>query len=190
MRAHCIGLFAARVCPLRLPPHSRCHTQGAQGEVTHCTRTGAASAVEFKNVELGVLFHSSPERAYHAPPPPDCACRTCRRRRRRIRRAARGPAARPPSTLPLLTPLPPETAREGAVDSFTDNVAGHLGLADERAAAGSNARGPHPPARRPRAVPLPVPFCLDSEPYADPEGESPHARFAPFMHTLINQRPW
>lgn len=86
-----------------------------------------------------------------------------------------------------------------------ESVFGQRGLADEPAAAaptarasiglaaGRNAQGPLAPARlqrRPRPVPLPVPFCLDSEAYADPEGESPYARFAPFMHTLKNQRPW
>ncbi|CAN0379730.1 unnamed protein product, partial [Hapterophycus canaliculatus] len=50
---------------------------GAQGELMHRDRTGAACGVTFKNVELGVLFHSSPDRAYHAAPLPDCSCSSC-----------------------------------------------------------------------------------------------------------------
>lgn len=202
-------------CASRLPHLNRFFLQGAQGEVTHCTKTGTASGVEFKNVELGVLFHSSQDRAYHAPPPPGCSCRSCdlRRRRRCARRIGTHSPLAPPSPPPR-----PEAARLGPGSASPSNVlGGQDGLTDEGAAAlavaaatvrpsaglaaGRNVQGSPPPARLqrrgrlrrrplPRAVPLPVPFCLDSEPYADPEGESPHARFAPFMHTLINQRPW
>ncbi|CAM9690922.1 unnamed protein product [Ectocarpus sp. 8 AP-2014] len=60
---------------------SACLSKGAQGEVVaHGDRTGAGTAASgaiFKNVELGVLFHSSPERAYHTAPLPDCACPAC-----------------------------------------------------------------------------------------------------------------
>lgn len=175
--------------------------------MTHCTKAGAASGVEFKNVELGVLFHSSPERAYHAPPPPDCDCRSCRRRRcrRGLHLGTRAPS------IPPLPPPPPEVTQRGAVSSTPGNVFGQRGLANEVTAvaaaataaatappsvdlvADRDAQGPPSPAGsrpRPRPIPLPVPFCLDSETYADPEGESPHPRFAPFMHTLKNQRPW
>ncbi|CAM9287350.1 unnamed protein product, partial [Laminaria digitata] len=57
---------------------SACLSKGAQGEVKHDPATGLASGVTCKNVELGVLFHSSPRRAYYADPPPlDCACSSC-----------------------------------------------------------------------------------------------------------------
>ncbi|CBJ30303.1 conserved unknown protein [Ectocarpus siliculosus] len=60
---------------------SACLSKGAQGEVVaHGDRTGTGTAAPgaiFKNVELGVLFHSSPERAYYTAPLPDCACPSC-----------------------------------------------------------------------------------------------------------------
>eukprot|EP00903_Cladosiphon_okamuranus_P020333 g18655.t1 len=183
---------------------SACLSKGAQGEVTHCTSTGTTSGVEFKNVELGVLFHSGPDRAYYAPAPPDCSCRSCDLRRRRCRRA-RGPGTLSSLTPPLLPPRP-KAARLGAPPPSPSNVLGQHGLADDGAATwaatvrtsaalaagrtGLQRRGRPRRRPRPRPIPLPVPFCLDSESYADPEGDSPHARFAPFMQTLKKDRPW
>ncbi|CAM9232085.1 unnamed protein product [Ectocarpus sp. 13 AM-2016] len=60
---------------------SACLSKGAQGEVVaHGDRPGTGTATSgaiFKNVELGVLFHSSSERAYHTASLPDCACPAC-----------------------------------------------------------------------------------------------------------------
>lgn len=54
--------------------------QGAQGVVTHAPVTGVPTGVNCKNVELGVLFHSTPTRAYYVEPVPGCGCgRGCRR---------------------------------------------------------------------------------------------------------------
>lgn len=49
--------------------------KGAQGELSHANRSGHPDGVTCKNVELGVLFHSSRERAYYVEPPRDCRCR-------------------------------------------------------------------------------------------------------------------
>lgn len=136
-------------CARARPHRPRACVQGAQGEVMHRDRTGAACGVTFKNVELGVLFHSSPGRAYHAATLPDCSCSSCRRRRR---------CARPVNS----------SARTRLGD-----VVPPVGY-----------------PRQPRPIPLPVPFCLDSEGYADPRGDSPHARFPPHMHTLQDARSW
>lgn len=84
----------------------------------HGDRTGtgtAASGAIFKNVELGVLFHSSPERAYHTAPLPDCACPVCacspgsgvrpHRTRTDTRELPPPPQMAPPWSIPLPVPF-------------------------------------------------------------------------------------
>ncbi|CAN0035161.1 unnamed protein product, partial [Ascophyllum nodosum] len=53
---------------------SACLSQGAQGVVRHAPKTGVPLGVHCKNVELGVLFHSTPRRAYYVEPVPGCGC--------------------------------------------------------------------------------------------------------------------
>ena len=42
--------------------------------VRHAPKTGVPLGVHCKNVELGVLFHSTPRRAYYVEPVPGCGC--------------------------------------------------------------------------------------------------------------------
>lgn len=42
--------------------------------VTHAPVTGVPTGVNCKNFELGVLFHSTPTRAYYVEPVPGCGC--------------------------------------------------------------------------------------------------------------------
>lgn len=103
--------------------------------------------IKCKNVELGVLFHSSPRRAYYVEPPNRCV----------------GVPGR----------VPP-----GASSSRNTNANAGLGT---ELVAGSTL---------PELVPLPVPFCLDSEAYCDRELGSPHPRFLPFMHFTQEWPRW
>lgn len=175
--------------------------------------TGLTVGIKCKNVELGVLFHSSPERAYFVrnTNSPDCTCSFC---------CCHYHPTRPPCHLAVggLIVDPSQEGLEVRHDATATSLPDGSALPFMAAAAATGAtatmvtaRGESGKRRRrrrqqqqpqnaslsltpsplqPRPVPLPVPFCLDSEAYADHEGGSPHARFLPFMHTLEARPRW
>ena len=164
--------------------------QGAQGEVKHDSATGLAAGVTCKNVELGVLFHSSAERAYYAEPPlgwdcSSCCCCCCccldfPRSDLGWEATRHSSADAPP--LPCSEVMTATAA--AAVAHVTPTKEDGEGRRRWRQRRGDRGRGRGRGHALPRAVPLPVPFCLSSEDYADREGGSPYVRFPPFMHDL------
>lgn len=140
-------------------------------------RSGRAVGIKCKNVELGVLFHSSPARAYYAEPLPGC-CRQGGRGNSHSCGRARSPTPRPPSsfTWPAIPPhgapvVPMVDAGRGSGRRSRRHM-----TAEAMVGVGGGVGTIE--------VPLPVPFRLDSEPYADEKLGSPHPRFLPFMHVL------
>ena len=155
--------------------------QAAQGEVKHDFATGVAMGSTCKSVELGVLFHSSAKLAYYADPPVDRACSLCCSCHCRVevpRSSSPGPGPRRSVSVDAL-PLPCSLATVAPVPAA-------VGEATPTTESGEGRRRRRRRRRYafPQAVPLPVPFCLNSEDYADRERGSPHVRFPPYMHDL------
>ncbi|CAM9347774.1 unnamed protein product [Choristocarpus tenellus] len=165
---------------------SACLSKGAQGEVIHDPCSGQPRFLACKNVELGVLFHSSPTCALYAEP--SCRCNS------------------PPLHLSQVNTTTTAEGVNAIAESSKENRDGVVTVQcisrEHKDNRGNNLKnrpqvtgapnrqwvsGVSSGVGTPHLVytSLPVPFCITSEGYAGRNSvESPHVRFLPFMHDL------